>query len=335
MTKVLVTGATGFLGGHILTALGGDPGLTVIAACRTPGRLPAEFGGEVRPGDLTDPVYRRDVIDGIDVVCHAGTWAAFWGHRERELERFHAPALDLIAQCRAAGVGRFVLASTVAAGAPGPIRTIADRDRPPPGAEFWPHLDLLIDLERRMRTQADARTALVSLRLGHFVGPGNSIGLIPALAPRLRTRLVPWLAGGKARFPLVTGEDLGQGFACAVRAELPEPFDAFAMCGPEFPTAREVIGLVAEEIGTSPPRFSVPFPAADLLARVCEWTKPVVPGPAPFLTRSTVHLARDWYCPDERATAILGYRPTGDWRTAVRAALSQPGTGGWPSLVQS
>jgi hypothetical protein len=132
---------------------------------------------------------------------------------------------------------------------------------------------------------------------------------------------------------LITGEDLGQGFARAVTADLPEPFDAFAICGPE-PTAREVITFVAEQIGTRPPMFSVPYAAADVLARLCEWTNPVVPGPAPFLTRSTVHLARDWYCPDERATALLGYAPAGEWRPAVRAALSAPGAGGWPSLKQ-
>lgn len=335
MKRVLVTGATGFLGGHILDALGKDAGLTVIAACRTPTRLPSSFTGEVRGGDLTDAAYRREVVDGIDVVCHAGTWAAFWGHRALERERFHLPAIDLLEQCRAAGVARFLLASTVAAGAPGPIRTIADRDREPRSAAFWPHLDLLIDLERQMRAQATAATHMVSLRLGHFVGPGNRIGLIPALAPRLRTRVVPWLAGGKARFPLITGADLGASFACAVGADLAENFDAFAICGPEFPTAREVIGFVANEIGVPPPRFSVPFAAADVLAKICEMTDPITPGPAPFLTRSTVHLARDWHCPDDRATSVLGFVPVGDWRAAVRAALAEPGTGGWPTLVQN
>ena len=124
--------------------------------------------------------------------------------------------------------------------------------------------------------------------------------------------------------PLITGEDLGQGFARAVRADLPETFDAFSICGPEFPTAREVIGFVAEEIRVPPPRFSVPYAAAHALALACEVTNPVMPGPAPFLTRSTVHLARDWFCPDDRARYILGYAPTGDWRAGVRAALFPP-----------
>ena len=331
--RVLVTGATGFLGGHILGALAGEPDLEVIAACRRPDQLPAGFTGETRVGDLTDTGYRKAVLQGVDAVAHAGTWAAFWGHREQEHARFFIPTVELIDRCAQAGVERFVLASTVAAGAPGPVRTTADRDRPPVPATFWPHLDMLQDVERQMRRRA-GRTRMITLRLGHFVGPGNRIGLLPALVPRLRTRLVPWLARGRARFPVITGVDLGQAFLRALRADLPEPFDAFAICGPQFPTAREFITFLADELGVSPPRYSVPYPAAHALAGFCEWTNRVTPGPAPFLTRSTVHLAKDWYCPDERAEQVLGYRPTGDWRAAVRAALREPEIHRWPRLVQ-
>jgi nucleoside-diphosphate-sugar epimerase len=330
--RVLVTGATGFLGGHILAALADEPDVEVIAACRRPELLPAGFAGETRVGDLTDAEYRKAVVDGVDAVLHAGTWAAFWGHRELEEERFFTPAVDLIDRCAAHGVERFVLAGTVAMGAPGPIGTTADRDRPPPLAAFWPHLDLLQDLERHMRARA-ARSRMISLRLGHFVGPGNSVGLLPALVPRLRTRVVPWLAGGRARWPVVTGPDLGQAFLRALRADT-EQFDAFAVCGPEFPTAREFITFLAGELGVPEPRYSVPYRAAHALASVLESIDRFTPGPAPFLTRSTVHLAGDWYCPDERATAVLGYHPTGDWRAAVHAALQDPNINKWPTLTQ-
>jgi nucleoside-diphosphate-sugar epimerase len=329
--RVLVTGATGFLGGHILAALAHEPDVEVIAACRRPAELPAGFTGEKRVGDLTDGNYRKAVLDGVDAVAHAGTWAAFWGHRAEEEARFFTPTVDLVDRCAQQGI-RFVLAGTVAMGAASPISSTADRDRPPPPAPFWPHLDLLQDLERHMRARA-TRARMISLRLGHFVGPGNKIGLLPALVPRLRTRLVPWLAGGRARWPVITGEDLGQAFARALHADT-EAFDAFAICGPEFPTAREFITFLAGELGVSAPRYSVPYGAAHALASFLERVDRCTPGPAPFLTRSTVHLAGDWYCPDERAAAVLGYRPTGDWRASVRASLQDPEINRWPRLIQ-
>ena len=96
--RVLVTGATGFLGRNILKSLLTRPEITPIAACRTPTKLLAEFNGEVRAGDLLDAGYRREVVKNVDVVCHAGTWSTLWGHQELEITRFLEPSLDLIEQ---------------------------------------------------------------------------------------------------------------------------------------------------------------------------------------------------------------------------------------------
>ena len=73
-TRVLVTGATGFLGGNIIKAMEGNSRIECIAACRNRSRLTPNFPGEVREGDLLDPQYRRDLVKDIDVICHAGTW---------------------------------------------------------------------------------------------------------------------------------------------------------------------------------------------------------------------------------------------------------------------
>jgi nucleoside-diphosphate-sugar epimerase len=113
---VLVTGATGFLGKAILAALR-TRDLRVIAACRNPLRLPHDFSGDVRVGDLTDPDYRVALVEGVDAICHAGTWGAFWGHAEAERRLFLEPALDLLDKASEAEVKRFLLASTVAVAA--------------------------------------------------------------------------------------------------------------------------------------------------------------------------------------------------------------------------
>jgi nucleoside-diphosphate-sugar epimerase len=149
--RVLVTGATGFVGRNILSALTRASGLTPIAACRTRTGLPGDFVGEVREGDLLDASYRRAVVDGIDVVCHAGTWASMWNHAALERVRFYEPTRDLIEQAIDRGVKRFVLTSTIAMA--GRARDGAPIDDFAPGryTGFWPHLDRLIDLDQFMR----------------------------------------------------------------------------------------------------------------------------------------------------------------------------------------
>lgn len=334
--RVLVTGATGFLGRHVLAALAARDDVEPIAACRTPDRLDAGFTGEVRAGDLRDAGYRRAVVQGVDVVCHAGTWASFWGHREEERTHFLEPAVDLVEQAIDAGAGRLVVASTVAIATPagdgGPVDDFAPTRR----SGFWPHLDALVDLDAYMRDHSHRGTGMVTMRLGHFVGAGNQIGVIGALTPRLRTRLVPWIAGGRSRLPLVADTDLGSAFALAAVAEGLDEYESFNICGPEFPTAREVIGFITAETGFPAPWFSVPQRAAHGFGWLMEHLRPVRPAGSPFLTRSLVHVAGDWFCPGDYAAKKLGYVPCKDWRVAAREALAELRSQGypWPRLAQ-
>ena len=73
------------------------------------------------------------------------------------------------------------------------------------------------------------------------------------------THLVPWLAGGHARLPLVADTDLGEAFALAATADGLADYESFNICGPDFPTAREVIDFVADRAGVPRPRYSVPY----------------------------------------------------------------------------
>jgi nucleoside-diphosphate-sugar epimerase len=310
--------------------------VAAVAACRRPERLPAGFDGEVRAGDLDNADYRRQVVKGVDVVCHAASAASMWGHAREERERFLAPAVDLVDQAVEAGVGRFILAGTVAMSAP-PERGVLLDDRAetrPTG--FWPHLDRLIDLDRHMAERAGEGTQMVLLRLGHFVGVGNAVGLVPALVPRLRTRLVPWLDRGRRRLPLVADTDLGAAFALAATATGLADYESFHIIGPERPTLREVVDHIAATAGCPRPWVSVPQRLGYVAGGLMEKLPPVLPGRSPFLTRSIVYLCEDWYCTNDRANQALGYAPRKDWRLAVDEQLRGLAADGypWPRLSQ-
>ena len=334
--NILVTGATGFLGKNIIKALSTESNINLIAACRDKTKLADYFNGEVREGDLRDNNYLKAMLQDVDMVCHAGTWAAMWNHDKEEQLNFYHPTVNLVRLAIDAGVKRFMLASTVVI-ADNKHNAIIDDFSATRKTGFWPHVDYIVEIDNYMKANADQGMQMVNMRLGHFIGAGNKLGLVPVLAPRLKTWMVPWLAGGKSRLPLISDTDLGNSFVKACQAENLDNYESFNICGNSFPSTKEVIKYIAEKAGTPTPLFSVPFPVGYAFAWMMEKLFPLMPGKAPFLTRAIVHLAEQWLCDTKYANYKLGFVADKDWQTAMDEALDELKSQDypWPSMTQT
>lgn len=123
-SRILVTGGSGFIGGHVLTALrerGSGAPYRVRLLLRDPARLPAgaASGADVVRGDLADPESLRGVCDGVDVVLHC---ASHVGDDERRTETVNDHGTRaLVEEAARAGVGRIVQVSTAAVYGRGPF----------------------------------------------------------------------------------------------------------------------------------------------------------------------------------------------------------------------
>jgi len=114
--RVAVTGATGFLGSHVVRRLSGD-GATVRAVFRNPdkGRHLGEAGFETAIADLADPDAMARAFEGCDAVVNTAalstrepaTWEAFYQANAEGSDHL----LDALAT---AGVRRLVYVSTTA-----------------------------------------------------------------------------------------------------------------------------------------------------------------------------------------------------------------------------
>jgi uncharacterized protein YbjT (DUF2867 family) len=104
---ILVTGGSGFVGGHVVHELRGR-GLAVRCLVRDPrkGAKLAAWGCELSQGDMTDPASLRRAVDGADTVVHL---AAIRQGREEQFRRIMVDGTrDLLAVAKDAGVRRFV-----------------------------------------------------------------------------------------------------------------------------------------------------------------------------------------------------------------------------------
>ena len=136
MASALVTGATGFVGGHVARALS-ERGDDVRVTFRDPSRLDRLAGLEVEAvrADVLDRASLRRAMRGCEVVFHT---AGFVGSRPPErLWQVNALSPRVVVEAAAAeGVGRVVHTSTVAAIGTAPHGEVADESHVYRGGEF-------------------------------------------------------------------------------------------------------------------------------------------------------------------------------------------------------
>ena len=328
-TTVLVTGATGFIGSHILEALATRTNINVIAACRDKSKLLPGFNGEIRQGNLTDGDYISQLTHSVDVICHAAAWTSLWAHRKEEQRLYRDPSKTLIDAAIKSGVKRFIFdSSVVVVGAHRDGTSVADHE-PAIHPRFWPHMDIVVDIEKHMLNKSEQGMTMVALRCGHFVGERYNLGLLSLLLPRLKTHMVPWVAKGKSRVPLVHAKDVAKAYMLSTITDNLTGFCSFNICGPSFPTMKEVIEFLHTETGVPKPHFGVPIWGAYMFGWLMEKLNFILPGD-PFLTRAIVYLGEDWHAPSDLAKKQLAYIPETDWREAIRIQLRDMESHGYP-----
>lgn len=322
MKTILVTGANGFVGTHTLKKLMSVEGVNVIAACRDGSRIIPEFRGEIREGDFGDENYLDEMLKGVDVVCNAMAWTSLWGHKKQSKELYYEPVIKLIDKVVEKGISRFINVSTTSAASPeyshNPMNEGVRRS-------YWPHLCNVIKIENYMRSNANYKTSMINMRLGIFAGEHYALGILPILLPRLKTHLVPWVAGGKTSLPVIDGRDIGNAMTCAATAESLNGYQSFNIVGKEVPTVKEVIEFIHHEFSYPAPHFSVPFFIAYPFAWLMEKLDPIVPW-EPLVTRSIVHLLEEVNADNQRAIEMLGYHPEHSWQDAVSKQILEMNT---------
>ena len=105
---ILVTGGTGFVGGHVLKALqtAGRPVRCLVRDSST-----ASLRSELIQGDMADAASLKRAVEGVDTVVHL---VAIRQGKKEQFERIMAQGTrDLLAASKDAGVGRFILMSAL------------------------------------------------------------------------------------------------------------------------------------------------------------------------------------------------------------------------------
>jgi nucleoside-diphosphate-sugar epimerase len=322
---ILVTGATGFTGGHLARTLAAR-GDRVRALVRDPSRAQelATAGIDVVPGDLRDAEALRRATAGVDLVYNIAALYRQAGLAESAYRAVNAEAVGtLIEAAAAAGVRRVVHCSTV--GVHGDVeRPPANEDAPLRPGDVYQRTK--VEGERIARETA-ARTGIevVIARPSGIYGPGDR-RLLKLFRGVARRRFVI-LGDGRIFYHLTYIDDLVEGFRLC--GTVPAAAGrTFILAGGEVTTLNELVALIAEEARVAPPRLHLPVWPFWLAGAAFELCAPL--GIEPPLHRRRVDFFTKSRAFDiSRARRELGFNPSTGLREGIRKTLAWYSDRGW------
>ncbi|HUX14594.1 MAG TPA: SDR family NAD(P)-dependent oxidoreductase [Spirochaetia bacterium] len=322
--RVLLTGASGFIGGHLAAELA-RRGYRVRALYRRE-KIPEELAqlnkqgvetvrldlaasAEILAGEL------QKALEGIEAVFHVAALAGDWGPLDRYTRQNFDATVTLLEAARLSGCRKFVFTSSIAVHGFGPHNE---------STEDGPYYPLIVPYQttKKMAEEFVIRQngqgiATTAIRPGNVLGPRDtsvSFLLFDAMEHGLRGNI----GGGKSlTCPVFVGDVVD----AQIRALENPAADGliFNVTSGEKVTWAEYLAYAGELLGLPPPKLNLPLWLARSIAVSLEsFYRLFSIKSAPTLTRYRVnHVAYDYSFSIERARRVLGYEPTVGWRKAL------------------
>lgn len=311
---ILITGASGFAGGRIATALSRHYGPQAIRAtgrdpnkCRQWGQ---QTGLECIPGDLSDPDFVKKLMEGVDVLVHCAALSSPWGSYADFFRANVTPTQLLLDAAVRNGLQKMVYIST-----PSVYFNYSDRfgvhEDDPMNYPFVNHYTRTkFEAEMRVRDYATNGLPAVILRPRAIIGAGDTV-----IAPRLlrahqegRLRIV---GRGHNMAEFTSAANLAHAVRLAIEAPDSCQGEVFNITDQEPLALWDVVQMILGRLGMETDLKKVPYPVAYSAAWLSErWHRLLKLATEPTLTCYSVGILRYSLTMDpKKAQNLLGYRP--------------------------
>jgi nucleoside-diphosphate-sugar epimerase len=322
--RCLVTGASGFIGSHLVRRLVRE-GHEVRCLTRATSDTSALAGLDVEfvRGDLTDARAVAGAVAGCDLVVHCGALVSDWA-AVKEIRRINVGGTrNVVDAALAASVRRVVhISTTDVYGYPGGRKV--DERRPQTGfANWYAQTKREAEIEVR-RLEGQAGPEVVILRPATVYGPGSK-EVVGEMAKAISRRQMLMIDRGRAIAGLVYIENVVDAVMLALGDKAAG--EAFNVTDGLDVTWKRFLADIAAGLGYAPPRWSIPRSVAWAIAATLEHgyrtlhTLTGLTSPA-LLSRQAVHvLGRDQDFSNLRIREALGWEPRVSYAAGLAATL--------------
>ena len=293
MAKVLLTGASGFVGSHVLPALL-DAGHQVVALCRSEkvgARVQARIERgvdrlQVRVGDIKNVDSVAAAATGCDAIVHLVAIPRDWSGG-RDLDRVnHLGTANVVAAAQRAGVRRFVHLGAL-------------------GVEERAGLNYASSKARGERVVRESGLDYTIIKPSLIWGERDGFFNIVAALVRIPAPVVPVPGNGKSRFQPVWAGDVARAIVTVLADAKGSIGRSYELGGPRYWTYAEITREVARALNKRRLIIPMPVPLIGLVAGVSE----AIRLPFPVATDQLRQLALDNIGALDAVERELGFVP--------------------------
>lgn len=316
--KILITGASGFIGSHLRERLLKE-GYSVRSFVRNASLLNnLGVNEEYLVGDMTDPQALEAAVINIDVVLNCAAKVSDWGNID-EFQKVNVQGTaDLFDAAGRAGVKQFVhISSSDVYGFPD--KSVGEYAPLKPCRTAY--TDTKIEAEKRLlEIQCPQSPALTILRPSNVIGPGSKTYCIEILEAAYELRFIPDLSRRSASAGFVVVDNLVEAIRLTIDNHV--AFGKIYNVSEDSPIRwTEYLIRLTDMVGLKSPVIRLPRRAVYLVAAILETTAELRKKPTrPPLTRlSTLILGTHQGFDTSLIRRELGYKPRVDFEEAMQS----------------
>jgi nucleoside-diphosphate-sugar epimerase len=317
--KILVTGATGFIGRNLVSKLIEEKHDVVAFVRKTSDVKGLPHRMRLVEGDLLDPSSLTTAVKDVDIVIHLAALFDFYPKDVDLLYRVNAEGTrNLINACKKTSVKRFIYCST--------SETTGIVDNPPATeeTELKPMYDYgksKIMAENEVREGAESgQFDYIILRPVGITGPGEFyLGLetYDAIANQ-KISMIP--GDGQKHIMFMHVDDLVQGFLCAMKTKAGAN-ETFLLCTDDIFTYEEMFQFLANYLGVEPPKRKVPIFLAKLGVGLIGFFRHRGERTYLWHMKTVDAMNHDRWYSNEKAKRVLGWKPSMTMAEAFQSTM--------------